>query len=409
MTRPTPTGNARFRAARQAAGYRTQQELVDALAARGIHIGLRQARRYEAETPPLPHPDVRQALVDLLGRSLDELGFNVPPGTGPQSTASLIAPANRGPLRTTSGPQPATAGADFLAVTRAHRRLYWTVTPAILHPAVAAHATLGGQLLDATTGRTRRTLAAALAESWLLAGRIEFFDLREPARASDTWVRALQAAGEADDALLGAAILAHMAFIPGWAGKRPDATERMVAARTYARRGNATGPFVAWLDAVEAECATRCGDTRAALNLIAHGETVVEDTGDQPTPEWMDWFSAVRLAAFKGNTQLTAGHLPQARETLLQVLDALPEDADKQRTVILGDLGAAEAAAGRPEDAARYALQALELLEIHWYATGLERVREVRRALGPWEHEQYVRDLDDRLYGWGAVVSALAC
>ncbi|MEV0411781.1 hypothetical protein AB0I68_13530 [Streptomyces sp. NPDC050448] len=38
----------------------------------------------------------------------------------------------------------------------------------------------------------------------------------------------------------------------------------------------------------------------------------------------------------------------------------------------------------------------------------LERVREVRRALGPWEHEQYVRDLDDRLYGWGAVVSALA-
>ncbi|MBT2469051.1 transcriptional regulator [Streptomyces sp. ISL-66] len=404
-----PTGNARFRAARQAAGYRTQQELVDALAGRGIHIGLRQARRYEAENPPLPQPDVRQALVDLLGRPLDELGFNVPSGTGPQAAASLIAPANRGPLRTPSGPQPATAGADFLAVTRAHRRLYWTVTPAILHPAVAAHATLGNQLLEATTGRTRQTLAAALAESWLLAGRIEFFDLREPDRAGDTWVRALQAAGEADDALLGAAVLAHMAFIPGWAGQHPAAKERMIAARTYARRGQAGGHFVAWLDAVEAECATRCGDARAALNLIAHGETVVEGTDSQPTPEWMDWFSPIRLAAFKGNVQLTAGHLPQARETLLHVLAELPGDADKQRTVILGDLGAVEAAAGRPEDAARYALRALELLETHWYATGLERVREVRRALGPWEHEQYVRDLDDRLYGWGAVVSALAC
>lgn len=407
MTRPT--GNARFRAARQAAGYQTQQDLVDALEARGIHVGLRQARRYEAAKPPLPQPDVRQALVYLLGRPLDELGFNVPPGTAPQLTPSLIAPANRGPLRTPSGPQPATAGTDFLAVTRAHRRLYWTVAPAILHPAVAAHATLGGQLLDATTGRTRQTLAAALAESWLLAGRVEFFDLREPDRAGDTWVRALQAAGEADDAMLGSAVLAHMAFIPGWAGQRAAATERMAAARTYARRGQASGHFVAWLDAVEAECATRCGDTRTALNLIAHGETVVDDTVSQPIPEWMDWFSPVRLAAFKGNTQLTAGHLPQARETLRQVLDDLPHDADKQRTVILGDLGAVEAAAGRPEDAAQYALRALELLETHWYATGLERVREVRRALSPWEHEQYVRDLDDRLYGWGAVVSALAC
>ncbi|MFB7977748.1 transcriptional regulator [Streptomyces vinaceus] len=404
-----PTGNAQFKAARQAAGYRTQQELVDALAARGIPIGLRQARRYEAENPPLPQPDVRQALVDLLGRPLDELGFNVPPGAGPQAAASLIAPANRGPLRTASAPQPATAGADFSAVTRAHRRLYWTVTPAILHPAVAAHATLGGQLLDATTGRTRQALAAALAESWLLAGRIEFFDLREPDRAGDTWVRALQAAGQADDALLGAAILAHMAFIPGWTGQRQAATERMVAARTYGRRGQAGGHFVAWLDAVEAECATRCGDTRAALDLISHAESVVEDADGRPTPEWMDWFSPIRLAAFKGNVQFTAGHLPQARETLLHALDELPGDADKQRTVILGDLGAVEAAAGRPQDAARYALRALELLETHWYATGLERVRAVRRALGPWEHEQYVRDLDDRLYGWGAVVSALAC
>ncbi|MET9464264.1 hypothetical protein ABZY44_05455 [Streptomyces sp. NPDC006544] len=68
-----------------------------------------------------------------------------------------------------------------------------------------------------------------------------------------------------------------------------------------------------------------------------------------------------------------------------------------------------EAAAGHPADAAQYALRALDLLATHWYATGLERVREVRRALGPWEHEQYVRDLDDRLYGWSSVVSALAC
>ena len=71
----------------------------------------------------------------------------------------------------------------------------------------------------------------------LLAGQIEFFDLRQPDDADATLVRALQAAGEADDALLGSAILARAAFIPGWVGRRDDAADRIRAARTYARRG----------------------------------------------------------------------------------------------------------------------------------------------------------------------------
>ncbi|MEV8536606.1 transcriptional regulator [Streptomyces sp. NPDC051211] len=408
MTRPT--GNTRLKAARLAAGYRSQQDLVDALASRGVTVGIRQVRRWESDNPPLPYPDVRQALTEILGQDIEQLGFTPTAGTGSDlpAAASALPPLNRGPVRTPNAIQPSSAGTDYLSVTRAHRRLYWTVAPATLHPAVSAHAALGEALLPSTAGLTRRAVAAALAESWLLAGRIEFFDLREPARAQETWVRALQAAGGADDALLGSAVLAHMAFVPGWAGDRPAAAERMIAARTYARRSSASAEFLAWLDAVEAECETRCGDTRTALNLIAHGEDVLAAGGEHSSPEWMDWFSPVRLAAFKGNTQLTAGHLPQARETLLRVLDELPADADKQRTVVLGDLAAVEAADGHPATAAEYAVRALELLETHWYATGLERVRGVRRALAQWQHEQCVRDLDDRLYGWGAVVSALA-
>lgn len=179
-------------------------------------------------------------------------------------------------------------------------------------------------------------------------------------------------------------------------------------ARTSARRGPASAELLAWLDAVEAECETRCGNTRAALNLISHGEDMLAAGGDEQSPEWMDWFSTVRLAAFKGNTQLRAGHLPQARETLLGALDGLPLDSDKQRTVVLGDLAAVEAAAGQPEAACEYAVRALDLLEAHWYATGMERVREVRRELAPWQGEPCVRALDDRLFSWGAMLSALA-
>nr|WP_202036446.1 transcriptional regulator [Streptomyces mexicanus] len=391
-----------------AAGYHSQQALADAL-----QVGVRQVRRWESDTPPWPQPEAGRALTRLLGQDLEALGFTPPGGTTERSRRTVLA-ATAAAVGLAAVPtqavamQPATAADDYEAVTRSHRRLYWSVAPATLHPAAIAHATLGCALLPQTAGQTRQRTAAALAETWLLAGRIEFFDLRDADRAQETLLRALQAAGEADDALLGSAILAHTAFIPAWAGDRDAAVERMVAARTYARRGPASAELLAWLDAVEAECETRCGNIRTALHLIGHAEDVLDTDNEHLSLEWLDWFSAVRLAAFKGNTQLRAGHLPQARTTLLGVLDALGPAEEKQRTVVLGDLAAVEAAAGNTEKACGYALSALDQLERSWYAMGMDRVREVRRALTPHQHERCVQELDDRLYGWSTTVSALA-
>ncbi len=413
-----------LKVARVAAGYASQQALSDAIETAAprlglnVTVGVRQVRRWESSDPPWPSPELGRVLTHLLGLELEELGFTPPWATGERppparrtAIEGTVAAARLAsvPTGSTSAVQPASVGVDFSAVTRSHRRLYWSVAPAVLHPAVLEHTRLGCALLPETANACRRSVASALAESYLLAGRIEFFDLREPDQADDTLLRGLQAAGEADDPLLGAAILAHMAFIPGWVGQRDKAAERMVAARAYARRAPAPAEVWAWLDAVEAECETRCGNPRTALNLIAHAEDALEagSGNSTPTPVWMDWFSPVRLAAFKGNTQLRAGHLPQARTTLLGVLEDLPRTEDKQRSVIFGDLAAVEAAAGRPEAACEYAVRALDQLAITWYATGMDRVREVRRSLAQWQHTQSVRDLDDRLYGWETTVSAL--
>ncbi|MFF5983593.1 transcriptional regulator [Streptomyces olindensis] len=421
---PRPTGNVRLKAARVAAGFNSQQDLADALTEhargmgiRGLSIGVRQVRRWESENPPWPQPDCQRVLVHLLGQNMEALGFTPPWGSEGAAHApvrgTLVVGGTAahglaiGPARLTSAMQPASAGADFEAVTRAHRRLYWSVAPTKLHPAVLAHAALGCALLPETSDSTRRTLAAALAETYLLAGRIEFFDLSEPTAAHDTLVLALQAAGEADDSLLGSAIIAHMAFVPGWAGDREGAQERMIAARTYARRARASAEFLAWLDAVEAECETRCGNTRTALHLIAHAEDILKQGDEHASPQWMDWFSPARLAAFKGNIQLLAGHLPQARAALLQALECMTTGEDKQRTVVYGDLAAVEAAAGNPQAACEYAGKALDQLALTWYATGMDRVREVRRALIPHQHESCVRDLDDRLYDWSTTLSVL--
>ncbi|WP_371625145.1 transcriptional regulator [Streptomyces sp. NBC_01116] len=371
-------------------------------------------RRWESSTPPWPHPDLQSALTRLLGQTMEGLGFTAPPGreSGGQGFPSAWATTGKGlatvPAQSAATIQPASVGGNFAAVTRAHRSLYWSVSPAALYPTVIAHAELGCVLLAETAGRTRQSVASSLSETWLLAGRIQFFDVRESDEADETWLRGLQAAREAEDHLLGAATLAHMAFVPGWKGLRDAAAQRMVAARTYARRGDSPGLFLAWLDAVEAECETRAGNTRTALNLIGHGEGVLTAGDERPMPEWFDWFSAPRLAAFKGNTQLRAGHLPQARATLSAALDQLPQAEEKQRSVVLADLAAVEAAAGAPVEACQYAVRALDQLKRTWYATGMDRVREARQALVAHQHEQCVRDLDERLYDWSTTVSALA-
>ena len=103
----------------------------------------------------------------------------------------------------------------------------------------------------------------------------------------------------------------------------------------------------------------------------------------------------------------TAGRYAQSRDTLAAALSGLAADEGKQRTVILGDLAAVEVAQERPENACERIHEALDRLEITWYATGMERVRSVRNALQPWADTEYVRKVDDRLYGWQTTLSAL--
>jgi hypothetical protein len=419
-----PIGNVRLKAARQHAGFASQQALADALTRAASQLGLghmmisvRQVRRWESIAPPWPRADHQKLLVHVLHLPVEQLGFTPPWEVPASGTAAAAAAAHEPalsqgaaawPMPTSGGMiQPPTVASDYATITAAYRRLYTSVQPTHLHSAVVEHTRMGAHLLPETAGVSRQILAAALAESLLLAGRIEFFDLQRPDEADRTFIQALQAAGEANDPLLGSAILAHAAFILGWAKNREQAADRLRAARVYARRGPASAEFLAWLDAVEAEIETISGKTREALRLIGHAEDVLASASDHQPPDWFTWFSPIRLAAFKGNTQLKAGHLPQARETLTAALEAASTADGKQRTVILGDLAAVEAANGDPQAACRYAEQALDQLGRTWYATGMARVTEVRKALEQHASQECVQRLDDRLYGWQTTLSAL--
>ncbi|WP_218002410.1 tetratricopeptide repeat protein [Nocardia brevicatena] len=298
-----------------------------------------------------------------------------------------------------------------MAITVSHRHLYWSLPAASLHRPVAEHVQLGMFLLSQAPAKSA-VLGRAVSESSLLAGRLEFFDLQKPELSQPIFVTALQAAHEADDLLLGAAALAHMAFAPAFSGdssRAEEARERLRAARTFARRGDAGAEMMAWLDAVEAEVETRVGDIRRALDLLHHAEETYRehDADAHPSPPWLDWFSPTRLAGFKGHTLMAAGRSREAQETLEQALAALPDEAVKQRSVFLADLAGTAAHAGNPEQACRYLEEALDQLGRTWYATGMDRIKAVRQTLRQWDSLPIVRSLDDRLYNWHTTVGSL--
>ncbi|MFI5779401.1 XRE family transcriptional regulator [Nocardia sp. NPDC051570] len=419
----THSANVALRAARQALGYRSQAALAEALNNVAREIGLRVSinartvRRWESENPPWPHPEHATALEALFKRPIAELGFTPPwseMNNQPSRTAGGGAkePWAARHFGTSTGTVPASVATDTMSITVSHRNMYWSVPAARLHRSVAEHAALGWDLVDQLPDPAKALMARAVSESSLLQGRLEFFDLQQPEAAQPSFVLALQAARKADDNLLGAAALAHMAFAPAFSGdpeRAEEARDRIRGARAFARRGEGNAEMVAWLDAVEAEVETRFGDTRRALNLIRHAEETYSqhDPESNPSPPWLDWFSQARLIGFKGNTLIAAGQGREARETLEQALADLSEESVKQRSIYLADLAAAWVLEQDPEQACAYLEQALEVLGRNWYATAMDRVKSVRQSLREWDSLPKVRALDDNLYNWHTTVQSL--
>jgi tetratricopeptide (TPR) repeat protein len=417
------TGNARLRAARQALGLRSQAALAEAVAKTARSIGLRisvtsrTVRRWESADPPWPHPEHAAALEALFHRPITDLGF-VAPWQDDQPDASKASRANktqqRGshPLRRIGPTLPVAVAADFAAVSVAYRHLYWTIPAADLLPLVAGHAGLGASLLSTIDDSARKGLATALSEASLLAGRLAFFDQQQPEVAQPHFVLALEAAFQADDYQLGAAVLAHMAFAPAFSGDRTraqEARDRIRAARAFAHRGHASEAIVAWLNAVEAEVETRFDNTRDALRLIDEAEALLANQPeDSELPAWFDWFSLTRLQGFKGNTLIAAGRPHQAQTVLTQVLADLPDNAAKQRSITFADLAAAAVADKDPERACELLAEAIDGISRQWYATAMDRIKAVRESLREYESLPAVRNLDAKLYDWHTAVNSFS-
>lgn len=266
----------------------------------------------------------------------------------------------------------------FARVVDQQAALYWTSPATEIFEASMAHTRLGMSLLrTAPAGPVKQTVAEAAARSALLSGRAAFFDLDEPVTAARLFQTALSATKECGDHPLAATVLAHAAFVPGFAGHRSAAMGLLDAAFAHAWHG--VGPLTrAWLHCVASEIAARCGEPKECMRHIDRADRTVEGTGDDP--HWLDFFERARLDGFAGYSALTAGNHAEAAHRLRLALEHLGPNGGKQRSVLLADLAAAKAPAD-VDQAADHLRQAVEALEDTWYVVGHDRVRRTLGAL----------------------------
>lgn len=293
-------------------------------------------------------------------------------------------------------PSPSVANveqAESLALR--YQELYHSVDPASLIRPVAAHLRAVSELLGiARSEPLRRRLLENYAQVSLLAGRVAFFDLRDPMAARAYLNLALESAEEAGNGALAAGALGHASFLAAADRRYTAATSYLHGANRYA----AGAPRLeSWLCAVEAEIQTNAGAVDAALAAIERAQALAGNSHREPTNAWFDFYDDARLAGFAGFTYLHAGRTDAAEAALSQALAWLPAGASKQRAVVLTDLAVVHVRRREIDEATRLAVDAADALAQAGYATGTERLLAFRARLRPWEDHPGVRVLDERL------------
>lgn len=247
------------------------------------------------------------------------------------------------------------------------------------------------------SGPDRTRVLRNRSEIGTLAGRLAFFDIRDPVTARGYFHLAHEAASQAADHALVTAALGHLAYIPAGDGNTSAALDYLHAAADNAERIG-TSLLHSWIRAVEAELLSTVNRT-ASLHALDAAQRLLDQRGAEPSPPWFDYYSRARFSGFRGYTLMKAGRITDARAALAQAVDGLPATAVKQRAVFLTDIASAYVTGTDTdvEHACTLASASVSHLTHAGYATANVRLRAFRRQVRRWEDTQAVRDLDERL------------
>jgi hypothetical protein len=139
--------------------------------------------------------------------------------------------------------------------------MYHSTPPAELMIPVTAHLELVDELAKGASGQVQQRLLRNHSQVALVAGRLSFFDLRDPMAARAYYSMALDSSREAGDPQLSAATLGHMSFVSAAGSGFSAAIDLLEGADKLAAKATV---LPSWLAAVEAEIRAKAGDSGLA-------------------------------------------------------------------------------------------------------------------------------------------------
>ena len=281
------------------------------------------------------------------------------------------------------------------AVTAAYRRMYHTVGAHDLIDGIAEHVrTTRGFWRRTTDPQLESALAGITSEAAMLAGRMSFFDLGRASEAEPYYQTALAAAEGAGDRALQAVVLGNQSFIPRNSGDFDSALHLLGQAKSLA---NDQPTVRSWATALEAMTHLWARQPAKSLAAMEEAEALLKQARPDDRPAWFDYYDPARLAGFHGLMRIRLGDPETAQRILGQAIAKLSAEAAKQRACYLADQATVHASAGEVERACQLGSDALQILSEVEYATGVQRVRDLRASLRPHRQHPAVADLTEQL------------
>ncbi len=281
-----------------------------------------------------------------------------------------------------------------LNTTHAYRQLIHTATARdYLGPLLRHAASMRDLAQQASDGLRAGCLTAygdATAEAaWIVA------DGRHSALAGKLAREALDAATDAGNHDLSAYCYGVLGLFTAHQQHDPYGGLRFVG-RGMDESKHATAVTRAYVAAVTAELHSLTGSRYRTLASLEQADSHLERADLSDSPSWLRTFVPARVQHYRGACLARVGHARYAATILHDALGRHGQSSNN-RALILADLTTAYVRLKEPEQACTMLSRAIESVRDSRSAMRFERLTTARSLLDPWQHESFVRELDEQL------------
>ncbi|WLS46763.1 helix-turn-helix transcriptional regulator [Micromonospora profundi] len=241
---------------------------------------------------------------------------------------------------------------------------------------------------------TGRKLLAAVAELTQLAGW-QAYDMAEHGLAQRYLTHALDLARNADDAGLGAEILAAMSHQATYLGHTATAVDLARAARQTAQRAGIT-VLTAEALVMEAHAHAAAREEHACATALHQAEHALDRADRSGDPQWLGYFDEAYLSAKFGHCFNALGLHRQAERFAARSLH-MDERYVRGKAFNLALLATTQARHGEPDRASVIGGQALTLVTQLKSARAVRYIRDLQTDLMPHRRRPAVRHFITRI------------